>query len=144
VAPLSAPPSLPPAQRLWTEDAGVVMVGTLTKLVVVLGLIGAAGFDSISIVATQMSLRDHTQVAAQIGHQVLHDKGTPEAAYAAVVKYAKSNGDAVVAKGFAVSARDTVTVTMRRDASTIAAKYLPGISSYVTSTASATATNPVP
>jgi 2-keto-3-deoxy-galactonokinase len=134
----------PDARRRWNDEAGVIMVSTLTKLVVVLGLVGAAGFDTISIASTELSVRDHAQAAAQIGHQALHDKATPEAAYAAVVKYAKSNGDTVVAKGFSVGARETVTVTLRRDAATMLAKYLPGINDYVTAIATASATNPLP
>lgn len=132
------------AHRLWSEDAGVLVLGTLTKLLLMLAVLATVGFDTISITATQLTVRDHAQVAAQIGHDVLQDKGTPQAAYAAVLEYAKGSGDTVVPKSFTVSSKNTVTVTLRRDAATIAARFVPKANTYVTAIATGTATNPVP
>jgi hypothetical protein len=124
------------------DDVGVVMLGTLTKVLLVLAVVGTAGYDTVSITTTQLTVRDDAQAAAELGHEALRDRGTPQAAYAAVVKYAKAHGEAVVAKSFTVGSNNTVTVTLRRDAHTIAAEYVPKVSTYVVATATATASDP--
>ena len=118
------------------------MIGTLTKVLLVLAVVGTAGYDAISITTTQLSIRDDAQAAAQQGHEALRDKGTPQAAYAAVVAYARSHGDVVVPKSFTVGSDNTVTVSLRRDANTIAAEYVPKVNAYVVATATASAGDP--
>ncbi len=118
------------------------MVGTLTKVLLVLAVVGTAGYDGISITTTQLSIRDDAQAAAQLGHEALRDRGTPQAAYAAVVKYARAHGDTIVAKSFTVGSDNTVSVILQREANTIAASYVPKVSTYVVATAQASAGDP--
>ncbi|MFN8167929.1 MAG: hypothetical protein U0S36_04000 [Candidatus Nanopelagicales bacterium] len=119
-------------------------MSTLAKVLVVVGLLAVAGYDSVVMTINSVSIMDQAQAAAQIGHQVLHDRQDPQAAYNAVVRYAKENGLTVVPQSFAVSSRSTVTVEVRREAPTIAAHHLPKVSTYVVATAVGTASDPVP
>lgn len=125
------------------SDAGIVLLTTLVKVVLVLGLLGATVYDTISITATHVGVQDDAQAAAQAGHQVLEDRGTAKAAYAAVVAYAEEHGSTVVARSFSIGSRRTVTVTLHRDAPTFVAKYLPRVDTYVSANYTATATDPV-
>ena len=125
------------------SDAGVVLVTTLVKVVLVLGLLGATVFDTISITAAHVNVQDDAQTATRIGHQILEDRGTSKAAYAAVVEYAEENGSTVVPRSFSIGPKRSVTVTLHREASTFLAKYLPRIDAYISVTSTATASDPV-
>ncbi len=142
-----AHPSLPTPStlrhRLWAEDVGVLLVSTLTKVLLVLGVLGLMGYDAVVMSINSLSLHDQAQAAAQAGHTVLHDRKDPQAAYSAVVSYAKERGLTVVPQSFAISSHNTVTVELRREAPVIIARYVPRINSYVVATASASAGDPV-
>ncbi len=125
------------------SDDGVVVVGTLTKVAISLALLGTVGYDTISMASTTLAVRDDAQTAAELGHQALRDGGTPATAFAAVLKYARSRGDSVVASGFRTGEKNTVTVELRRAAQTIAASYLPKVNTYVVASSTATASDPI-
>jgi hypothetical protein len=129
--------------RLRVEEAGVILVSTLTKVLLVLGVLGVVGYDSVAMSINSLSLKEDAQAAAQEGHQVLHDRQDPQAAYNAVVRFAKEHGLTVVPQSFAVSSNNTVTVELRREAPVIVARYLPRINSLVVATASASASDQV-
>lgn len=120
-----------------------MLLTTLVKLVLVLGLLGATVYDSISIMAAHVGVQDDAQAAVQEGHQVLEDRGTAQAAYAAVVAYAEEHGSTVVPRSFSIGSKRSVTVTLHREAPTFLAKYLPRIDTYVSATYTATASDPV-
>jgi Tfp pilus assembly protein PilV len=119
------------------------VVSTLAKVLLVLGVLAVAGYDAVVMTINSVSLKDQAQAAAQVGHQVLHDRKDPQAAYNAVVRYAKEHGLTVVPQSFAVSSRSTVTVEVRREAPTIAARYVPKVNTYIVATATGTASDPV-
>lgn len=129
--------------RLRVEDVGVIVVGTLVKVLLVVGVLAVIGYDSVTMTINSLSLKEDAQAAAQEGHQVLHDRRDPQAAYNAVVRFAKEQGLTVVPQSFAVSARNTVTVELRREAPVILARYIPRINSYVVATATASASDQV-
>jgi hypothetical protein len=124
-------------------DAGVLVLGTLARLILVVAIIGTIVYDGISMTTTHLSVRDDAQAAAQLGYEALRDKGTERAAYLAVLAYARDHGDAVIPAGFRVGANHSVTVELRRSAKTLVSSYLPKINGYVVATASATASDPV-
>jgi hypothetical protein len=129
--------------RLRVEDVGVIVVSTLVKVLLVVGVLAVIGYDSVTMTINSLSLKEDAQAAAQEGHQVLHDRRDPQAAYTAVVRFAKEQGLTVVPQSFQVSARNTVTVELRREAPVILARYIPRINSYVVATATASASDQV-
>jgi hypothetical protein len=129
--------------RLRVEDAGLIVVSTLVKLLLVVGLLAVTAYDSVTMSINALSLKDNAQAAAQEGHQVLHDRNDPQAAYDAVVRFAKERGLTVVPQSFAVGSRNTVTVELRREAPVIVARYIPRLNSYVVATATASASDQV-
>lgn len=123
-------------------DLGVIVVGTLAKVLLVLAVIGAIGYDAFSVTTTQLSLRDHAQQAAVVGHDAYRASGNPQAAYAAALKYAQANGDTLVRSGFSTGPNHTVTVQLRREASSMIAGHLPRVKEYTVATTTATASDP--
>jgi hypothetical protein len=133
-------------RRVRGNDAGLVLVGALVKFLLVVGIVGVIGYDSLSILTTQYSVRDDASAAAIAGHDALANAmGRQSAAYAAVLAYAKDHGDVVVSQGPSNTSgrRYSWTVELRRDAHTIIASRLPRVKQYVVATASASASDPV-
>jgi len=122
-------------------DVGVILVSTLTKLVLVLAVVGTIGYDTFSILTTQYRVRDDVLGAAQLANQVLHDGHTAQAATAAVRKYAADHGDVVVHQGPVTGRKNGWTVELRREAHTIAASYVPKAKNYVVASSTATASD---
>jgi hypothetical protein len=130
--------------RAQHADTGAIVVGTLAKLMIFLALIGTAGYDSISLASTHITVQDDAQEAAQVGHDLLVRHGTPQAAYAAVLAYCELHQDTLVPNSFVVvTANHSVELTLRREAHTIVSSHLPRVRNYVVATASAIATDPL-
>jgi hypothetical protein len=129
--------------RARRSDAGVLVVGTLAKLMIFLAVLGTVGYDALSIAAAQVGVQDDAQAAALAGHDVLANHGTPQMAYTAVLAYADSHHDEVVASGFVIGADNAITVVLSRTAHTIVSSHLPRVKDYVVATATATVQNPL-
>ena len=143
MAHLSPPTPSTLRHRLGAEDVGVILVSTLTKVLLVLSVLGVVAYDGVVMSINALSLQDQARAAAQAGHVVLHDRNDAKAAYSEVLRFAKERGLTVVPQSFAVGSHNTVTVELRREAPVIAARYLPRINSLVVATATASASDPV-
>lgn len=144
VAPLQAETRASVRARSRRDDTGAIVVGTLAKLMIFLALIGTAGYDSISLASTHITVQDDAQEAAQIGHDILVRHGTPQAAYAAVLAYCDEHQDTLVPDSFEiVKANHSVTLTLTREAHTIVSSHLPRVKNYVVATATAVAKDPL-
>ncbi len=137
VAALSTDPSR------FEGDLGVVVVGTLAKMLLLLAVVGAIGYDAISVTTTQLTLRDHAQQAAQAGHEAYRAYGTVQAAYAAALAFAQENGDTLVRSGFSTGPDHTVTVELRREANAIIADHVPRVKDYTVADATASVADPL-
>jgi hypothetical protein len=126
------------------SDAGVVVVGTLAKLMILLAVLGSAGYDSLSLVAAHVSVGEDAQEAALIGHGILERSGTAQQAYAAILDYCDEHGDALVPGSFTVVVKNhAVSLTLRREAHTIVSSRVPRIKDYVVATSTATSKDPL-
>jgi hypothetical protein len=125
------------------RDAGYILVSTLVKLVVTLAIVGTAGYDAFSLMATHIQVEDHASQAASIGHDKLKKTKSAQAAYAEIVKFAEEHGETVVPDSFRVGPKRSVTVTLTKTASTIAASHIPGLKNYVVAVATSTSTDPL-
>jgi len=144
VAPLQAGTRADLRTSFAGSDAGAVVVGTLAKLMILLAVIGSAGYDSLSLVAAHVSVAEDAQEAAMIGHGVLSRNGTPQQAYAAVLEYCDEHSDSLARNGFSVQIKNhAVTVTLTRQAHTIVSARLPKLKDYVVASATATSKDPL-
>ena len=121
----------------------MILVSTLSKVLLLLAVIGMLGFDSLSIASTQFHVRDDAVGAALAGNIALHSTGNKEAAKRAVLKFAADNGDVVVRQGPATDRKNGWFVELRREARTIVAGHVPKIQSSVVATSSSTVSDPL-
>ena len=142
MAPLQVPAS-PSRSSLVRSDAGAIVVGTLAKLLLVLTVVGAVGYDGISIAGAQIGAQQDAQEAAMRANNALAGRGTPQMAYAAAFKYAQERGDTIVAKSFTIGDRHKVTLVLRREAHTIIAGFLPKVKQYTVAVVTATFQDPL-
>jgi hypothetical protein len=132
-----------PAHRPWADDVGLIVVSTLTKVLLVLAVVAAVGYDSVAMSIAAVSIRDQAQAAAQAAHEVLHNTQDQRAALVAAQAYAVEHGDQLALKGFTVGQHNTVTVTLTHETPTLVARYLPRINSLVVTSGTGTATDPL-
>ncbi len=99
-------------------DRGDVVLGWLTRLAVVLGVLGLVGFDGISLVQARFQASDHATtaaVAAAEDYKTNHDvQKAYNAAFATL-----SGDDSIETKTFAVAADGTITLRLHRTATTL-------------------------
>jgi hypothetical protein len=102
-------------------DHGGIVVGWLTKIAVVLGLLGLVLFDAISIASTAVTLSDQGAYAAREASENWQETKSIQSAYdAAAAAAAEQNPANVVGtKTFTVDADGTVHLTVSRDATTL-------------------------
>jgi hypothetical protein len=102
-----------------TSDRGGIVLGWLTKLIVVLSLVGLIGFDLISLGTTRLQAEDHAQAAARAAVEAYSGPSTLQAAYDAALAEVVADGDSIEAQSFSFAADGTVTLTLHRTAQTL-------------------------
>jgi hypothetical protein len=124
-------------------EAGFVVLSTLVKTVLALALVGMIGYDAFSVATTHLRVREQAQSAAREGYETYKDRPTPQAAFAAVVGYARTQGYTVVPDSFSIEEKSTVSVTLERTAPTLLLKYVPGLADYALATGTGSAGDPL-
>lgn len=137
----SARPARTSVGRRLRGDRGAIMLSSLVKFVLVIGLLGVVAYDGFSIARVQVTVRDDAQQAAQIAHDAINDRLTPAQAYQKAETYAKSRGATIVKGGFAITKDGTVTLSLTETAQTFVAGRVAALDSYVTPVATVTASN---
>ena len=102
-------------------DRGDIVLGWLTKIVVVLGVAGLFLFDAISLGATAMNVSDQGAHAARHASETWQQTRSVQQAYeAAVVMATEQNAQNVVnPESFRIDADHTVHLTVSRTAPSI-------------------------
>lgn len=102
-------------------DRGDIVLGWLTKIVVVLGLAGLVLFDAISVGTTAMSLSDQGAYAAREASEVWQQTDSVQKAYDAAVAAATEQNPqtAVDPATFRIDQDNTVHLTVSRTATSI-------------------------
>jgi hypothetical protein len=124
---------------LRRRDAGAIELGWLTRVVLVLAVVGVGGVDGISVASTHLALQDDAAQAAVAGRDSYHDGHNVLGAYLAALQQADQvhPGSRIAAKAFVVNADGTVTVTVTRTPTTLVAHYLPWLRGHLEQTATA-------
>jgi len=101
-------------------ERGDIVLGWLTRLVVILGVAGIFLFDAISVGTTAMSLSDQGHYAAREASEVWQSTGSVQKAYeaAAASAFERNALNVVDTKSFRIDEDSTVHLTVRREAST--------------------------
>lgn len=101
------------------DDRGAVRLLTLTRLVVILGIIGVFGYDGFAVMANDVSTENDAQNAAYAASQAWHQNPNLDVAYQAAVQQVSGHGERVLTQGFTVDADGTVHLLVRHTAATI-------------------------
>jgi len=102
------------------DERGTIIVGWLTKVALLLTLVGILGFDVISVATTKMSAADNANNAAREGAQVYADtRGDVQEAYLAALDYAEEHGGTIEPDHFTVTDDGVVTVKITKTATTL-------------------------
>ena len=102
------------------DERGSIIVGWLTKVALVLTLVGIVGFDLVSVATTRVSAADDATHAARAGATTYADtRGDVQAAYRAALSYAEERNGTIEPKDFVVEADGTVRVKVVKTATTL-------------------------
>ncbi len=103
------------------DDRGGIVLGWLTKLAVVLAIVGVAAFDAISVGTTAANLSDQGGYAARAASDSWLTSKNIQVAYDAALAAAieQDPANAVDTTSFAVDADGTVHLRVSRTASTL-------------------------
>jgi hypothetical protein len=105
----------------WTrDDTGGIVIGWLTKIVVVVGLAGVVLFDAISIGVSRLAVEDAGALAAREASTDLSRNGDVQRAYAAAVTTASEANplNEVPAGSFEALPDGSVRLVVAREATT--------------------------
>jgi hypothetical protein len=107
-------------------DRGGVILGWLVKLVVVLGVLGVAAFDGLSVVATRLSLADTGAIAARAASTEWSHDHDVQAAFDAAWASARQEDERnrVETDTFVIRPDATVHLVVDRHARTLLLEHL--------------------
>lgn len=107
-------------------DSGLFMIGFLVRIVIMLAVLGVAGFDAGSVILTNNRVEKTAGLAADEAARVYHAKPDSKAALAAATAIAKAGDCTLAATDFSVSKAGTITLTVRASATTLVVGRIPG------------------
>jgi hypothetical protein len=104
-------------------DRGDVVLGWLTKLVVILGVLGLLAFDGISLAQARFQAADHATTAASAAADDFKISHNLQKAYNAAYATVTGN-DTIETKTFQVATDGTVTLRLHHEATTLILKHI--------------------
>lgn len=116
------------------RDTGQVQLGWMTRLVVVLGIVGVFGYDGFSILSTHIKGEDDAQNAAQAASTVWVQTHSIQATYQAAVGYVAGRHETILTRGFSVDPDNTVHLLLRRRAPTVVIGHIGPLHHYTIET----------
>ena len=106
-------------------DRGDIVLGWLTRLAVVLGILGVIGFDVAAVAIANVSAADTAASAARIGVQEYQTSQDAKRAFLASSGYATDRSLELLEEDFRVNpVNGAVTVTLRKHTETIVFKHI--------------------
>jgi hypothetical protein len=100
-------------------DSGSIVVGWLTRLVVLFAVLGLLAFDGFKVVVANFGASDDAGVAASAAADSYAATKDVRAAYSAAVQAVAGKDDVVETKTFAVDSTGGVTLTVDRTPGTL-------------------------
>ena len=121
-------------------DRGDIVLGWLTRLVVVLGIAGLIGFDLVSLGVGRLQAEDRAATAARAGVSAFRDTQDVQKAYeAALATLDDTVADHLPPEDFSVAEDGSVTLTVVHTSATLIAEKVGPLRDLATSSATTTA-----
>lgn len=114
---------------MGNSDDGTIVLGWLTRLTVVLGLIGVIAFDVMSLTVTRLGVADDATSAAVSASRTYQETHSVDRAYEAALDAARraNANDTITAGSFNINPDGHVSLTVQREAVTVLARYIPSV-----------------
>ncbi len=100
-------------------DRGDIVLGWLTRLAVVLAVLGLVVFDGVALVAAHFQAADAASAAARSAAEEFRTTRNVQKAYDAAYAEVAASGDTVGTTDFVVSPQGAVRLTVHRSAHTL-------------------------
>ena len=105
-------------------DGGSIVIGWLTRIVVVMAIVGLIAFDAMAIAQGHVSASDEADEVAQDAHNTWTDTHDVDKAYATANGEVKAKGDRIPKGGFTIEPKTGyVTVQVQHSVDTLLAKH---------------------
>jgi hypothetical protein len=105
-------------------DGGSIVVGWLTRIVIVAAIVGVVGYDAVAIAEAKVHASDEADQIAQDAHDTWAATANVNKAYVTAQDEAATNGDTIVPGGFTIVPKTgLVTVTVQHTATTLIVKH---------------------
>jgi hypothetical protein len=101
------------------SERGDIVVGWLTRVVLVLAAFGVLAYDAVSIGVGKTTVSDHATTAAINAADTWAHTHDVQQTIATASAFAAAHGDTLVAKDFTITQDGTVTVRFCRTATTL-------------------------
>jgi hypothetical protein len=105
--------------RTVGNDRGLVRLITITRVVVLLAIVGVFGYDGFAILSNHVSTENDAQTAAYAASQSYHDHPNLSLAYQAAEQSVAGKGETVLTQGFRVDTDGTIHLLVRRTVHTV-------------------------
>ncbi len=120
-------------------DRGDIILGWLTKLTLVLAVLGVLGYDGVSLGVAQFAVADDASTAARAAANAYRGAPDAQAAYDAAYAEVAESGETIDAATFRVAADGNVTLTVHRPVATLLVHRVPPLRSWTTASSTASA-----
>jgi hypothetical protein len=101
------------------RDEGAIVLGWLTKLMVVMAVLGVLAYDGISILTANISTSDRANTLASEAADDVKSMKDINKAYTAIVTEAEAHGDTIAPEEFRVAPDGHVTLVLRTEAASL-------------------------
>jgi hypothetical protein len=115
-----------------SRDGGSIVLGWLTKLMVVMLLVGVVLFDFVAVGVSRMSATDDANTAAQAASQEWEHSHSVQLAFNAAVEAISNPSERVLVRGFSISADGSSHLLLRRETTTLVAYRIGALKKYTT------------
>ena len=106
------------------RDSGSIVIGWLTKLAVVLAVVGVALFDVVSVTAAGIGAEDDANSAASAAGFEWHNTHNVQSAYDAAVESLPSDSESIPVKSFVIDSAGTVRLVVHRVTRTMLVQHI--------------------
>jgi hypothetical protein len=125
-----------------SNDRGDVVVGWLTRLLVIFAIVGVALIDCVSVVRAHFGAQGDADLAASNASQAFAVRHSTADAYAAALMVATGNEETIDKHSFRVDKAGNVSLKLTRTAQTVALEHLSPLRKFGVITSLGTATAP--
>jgi Flp pilus assembly protein TadG len=101
------------------SDRGSIVIGWLTKLVILFAVLGFLAYDGVALITSNYDAADDATTAASAAADEYRATKSVQAAYDAAVKAVDGKGDTVETRTFQVEQGGQVTLTIDRHPKTL-------------------------